>query len=202
MSQSLDAVTLPGSRSRMEHGSEPKLPPPPATTLVPTVNVAKATGWPADAKPIAADGLVVARFAVGLDHPRWLYVLPNGDVLVAETNAPPRPEEGKGIKGRVMRLLMKKAGAGDRERQSHHTSARCRRRWHRGFRARSLLEGLYSPFGMALVGNRLFVADTDALLSFPYARRPDAHRGDRDSRRCASRRTAQPSLDEERHCQP
>src|SRR6185503_13564961 len=78
-------------------GPNPTLPTP-VTTLVPTVNVAKATGWPSGGKPIAAEGLVVTRFAEGLDHPRWLYVLPNGDVLVAETNAPPRPENSKGIK--------------------------------------------------------------------------------------------------------
>lgn len=136
--------------------------------LLPTVNVAAAKGWPANAKPVAADGLVVARFAEGLDHPRWLHVLPNGDLLVAETNAPPRPEDGKGIKGAVMKLLMKKAGAGT---ESANRITLLRDRDGDGvaeFRS-VLLEGLSSPFGMALVGNRLFVADTDALLSFPYS---------------------------------
>src|SRR6185312_11483451 len=101
------------------------------------------------------------------DHPRWLYVLPNGDVLVAETNAPPRPENGKGIKAAVMQLLMKKAGAAT---DSANRITLLRDRDGDGvaeFRS-VLLEGLDSPFGMALVGNRLFVADTDALLSFPY----------------------------------
>ena len=92
-------------------GPDPILPPP-AKTLIPTVHIAPAKGWPQGAKPLAAPGTSVAAFAAGLEHPRWLYVLPNGDVLVAETNAPERPEEGKGVKGRVMKLVQKKAGAG------------------------------------------------------------------------------------------
>lgn len=72
-------------------GPDPQLPAP-HPELIPTVKVAKAVGWTADARPVAAPGLVVTRFAAGLDHPRWLHVLPNGDVLVAETNAPPRPK--------------------------------------------------------------------------------------------------------------
>src|SRR5258706_5651479 len=86
-------------------GSEPVLPAP-EHALIPVVNVAPATGWPAGGKPVAAPETVVARFAEGLDHPRWIYVLPNGDVLVAETNAPPKPEDGKGIKGWIMKKEM------------------------------------------------------------------------------------------------
>ena len=78
-------------------GPRPTLPPP-HPTLIPTVNIAPAKGWPAGATPVAAAGLAVNAYATGLDHPRWLYVLPNGDVLVAETNAPPRPDDGKGIR--------------------------------------------------------------------------------------------------------
>ena len=92
-------------------GPNPTLPLP-NPTLIPTVNIAPAIGWPPNAKPTAAEGLAVRAFASGLDHPRWLYVLPNGDVLVAETNAPPKPEDGKGIKGWVMKLVMGRAGAG------------------------------------------------------------------------------------------
>src|SRR4051812_1565199 len=85
----------------------------PDQRLIPTVNIAPAKGWPAGAKPTPARGLDVEPFATGLEHPRWLYVLPNGDVLVAETNAPAdRPEEGKGIKGFVFRMAQKQAGAG------------------------------------------------------------------------------------------
>jgi len=90
-------------------GPNPTLPPPNGS-LIPTVNVVKAKGWPPDGNPVGADGTVVAAFAQGLDHPRWLYVLPNGDVLVAETNAPPRPDDGKGIKGWFFKRYQKKAG--------------------------------------------------------------------------------------------
>ena len=79
-------------------GPQPVLPEP-RKRLIPTINIADAKGWPAGAKPIPASGLAVNAYASGLDHPRWLYVLPNGDVLVAETNAPPQPQEGRGIKG-------------------------------------------------------------------------------------------------------
>jgi glucose/arabinose dehydrogenase len=147
-------------------GPNPTLPPP-TTTLVPTVDVAAAKGWSADGKPIAGEGLVVARFAEGLDHPRWLYVLPNGDVLVAETNAPPRPEDGKGIKAAVMKLLMRKVGAATPSANRITLLRDADGDGVADFRS-VLIDGLYSPFGMALVGDRLFVADTDALLSYPY----------------------------------
>src|SRR6202048_4692410 len=81
-------------------------------SLIPTINVAKATSWPAGAKPTAADGMTVNAFATGLDHPRSLYVLPNGDVLVAETNAPPKPDDTGGIKGWITKMIMSRAGAG------------------------------------------------------------------------------------------
>src|SRR5476649_830352 len=85
-----------GESSRLQvsdgTGPSPKLPEP-NKTLIPTVNIAPAVGWPKDAKPIAAPGTQVAAFAENLDHPRWLYVLPNGDVLVAETNAPAKPDD-------------------------------------------------------------------------------------------------------------
>jgi glucose/arabinose dehydrogenase len=148
-------------------GPDPALPPP-VTALVPTVNVAKATGWPAGSKPVAAAGLVVTRFADGLDHPRWLYVLPNGDVLVAETNAPPRPDNSKGIKAAVMQLLMKKAGAATPSANRITLLRDANGDGIAEFRS-TLLEGLYSPFGMALVGNYLYVADTDELVRFRYA---------------------------------
>ena len=87
------AATVRSCRSRPSHGPNPTIPAP-TKTLIPTVNVAKATGWPEGAKPKAANGLTVNAFANGLDHPRWVYVLPNGDVLVAESNAPPKPAAG------------------------------------------------------------------------------------------------------------
>jgi glucose/arabinose dehydrogenase len=148
-------------------GPSPTLPEP-TRTFIPTVNIAAATGWPEGTKPDAAPGLAVNAFAGGFDHPRWLHVLPNGDVLVAETNAPERPEGRKGIKGWAMRQALKRAGAsvpsanritllrdadGDGVAETRTT----------------FLQNLNSPFGMALVGRDLYVANTDAVLRFPYS---------------------------------
>ena len=148
-------------------GPQPTLPVP-NPSLVPTVNIAPAKGWARDAGPTAATGTRVAAFANGLDHPRWLMVLPNGDVLVAETNAPPKPEDGKGIKGWVMGLVMKRAGAAA---PSANRITLLRDTDGDGVAdLRSvLIEGLNSPFGMALVGDGLYVANSDAVLRFPYA---------------------------------
>lgn len=156
------------SNLRVEDGTgpSPKLPEP-NKTLIPTVNIAPAVGWAKGAKPTAAPGTQVTAFAEGLDHPRWLYVLPNGDVLVAETNAPPKPEDSKGIRGWVMGKVMGRAGATVPSanritllRDSNHDGvAETRTRF---------IENLNSPFGMTLVGNDLYVADTDRLLRFNY----------------------------------
>lgn len=139
----------------------------PHPTLIPTVNIAPARGWPAGATPQAASGMRVVAFAGGLDHPRWLLVLPNGDVLVAESNAPARPEDAQGLKGAIMGLVMKRAGAGVPSanritllRDSQGTGVADVRS--------VLLQGLNSPFGMALIGTDLYVANTDAILRFPY----------------------------------
>jgi glucose/arabinose dehydrogenase len=147
-------------------GPTPQLPPP-TTTLIPTVHVATAKGWPEGVTPTTAEGLKVNAFATGLDHPRWLYVLPNGDVLVAETNAPPRPEDGKGIKAWFMRLFMKKAGAAV---PSANRITLLRDADGDGVAEvkTAFLEGLHSPFGMALVGRDFYVANTDAVVRFPY----------------------------------
>ncbi|MBC3270421.1 sorbosone dehydrogenase family protein [Pseudomonas sp. SWRI81] len=147
-------------------GPTPKLPEP-NKTLIPTVNIAPAVGWPEGGKPTAAAGTQVAAFAEGLDHPRWLYVLPNGDVLVAETNAPPKPDDSKGIRGWVMKKVMGKAGAGV---PSPNRITLLRDADHDGVaETRTVfLQNLNSPFGMTLVGNDLYVADTDRLLRFNY----------------------------------
>jgi glucose/arabinose dehydrogenase len=147
-------------------GPSPKLPEP-NKTLIPTVNIAPAIGWPAGAKPTAAAGTQVAAFAENLDHPRWLYVLPNGDVLVAETNAPPKPDDGTGIRGWVMKKVMGRAGAAV---PSPNRITLLRDQDHDGVaETRTVfLENLNSPFGMTLVGNDLYVADTDRLLRFHY----------------------------------
>jgi glucose/arabinose dehydrogenase len=148
-------------------GPNPTLPPP-DRSMFPTVNVVTARGWSGNAKPVASDGLAVEAFAHGLDHPRWLHVLPNGDVLVAETNAPQGASGYKGLKGWFFRRYQKKAGGavpsanritllrdadGDGVAEARHV----------------LLAGLNSPFGMALVGNVLYVANADALVQFPYS---------------------------------
>ena len=147
-------------------GPTPTLPEP-NKTLIPTLNIAPAIGWPQGAKPIAAPGTQVAAFAEGLDHPRWLYVLPNGDVLVAETNAPPKPDDSKGIRGWVMGKVMGRAGAAV---PSANRITLLRDQDHDGIAETRtvLIDQLNSPFGMTLVGNDLYVADTDRLLRFPY----------------------------------
>lgn len=147
-------------------GPQPVLPAP-RKTLIPTINIAPANAWPLGKKPVSISGTQVAAFADKLDHPRWLYVLPNGDVLVAETNAPPKPDDAKGIKGAVMGAVMKKAGAAV---PSANRITLLRDTDNDGIaNLRSvLLENLNSPFGMALVGNNLYIANSDAVLRFPY----------------------------------
>jgi glucose/arabinose dehydrogenase len=147
-------------------GVSPHLPEP-APSLIPTIDIAPSRGWSAGEAPTPAAGLTVAAFAADLKHPRWLYVLPNGDVLVAETSAPERKEDGRGISGWIMGLAMKRAGSAvpsanritllrDVDGDGH-------------VETRSVfLDGLNSPFGMALVGQDLYVANTDALVRFGY----------------------------------
>jgi glucose/arabinose dehydrogenase len=147
-------------------GSIPALPdakPP----ILPTVKIAPAKGWTDGAEPKAADGLRVNSYATGMDHPRWLYVLPNGDVLVAETNGPTRPDDGRGLKSWVMHLLMEQAGAGV---QTANRISLLRDANHDGTAEKrtTFLSGLNSPFGMALISGNLYVANTDAILRFPY----------------------------------
>jgi len=140
----------------------------PKPQLIPTFQIAPAKGWPQGTTPIAAAGFSVNALATGLDHPRWLYVLPNGDVLVAETNAPERPDDRKGLKGWIMKKMMKKTGGAV---PSANRITLLRDADGDGVaETRSVfLHGLTSPFGMALVGNDFYVADTDALLRYSYA---------------------------------
>lgn len=147
-------------------GPEPRLPSP-SESLIPIVNIAEATGWPAGGQPDTVAGTQVAVFADNLEHPRWLYVLPNGDVLVAETNAQPKPDSGGGIRGWIQGKIMKKAGAtvpsADRItllRDSNGDGVADKRS--------TLLQDLNSPFGMALIGDSFYVANTDAVMRFPY----------------------------------
>lgn len=149
-------------------GPTPRLPPP-NPTLIPTVNIAPAKGWPATAgaAPQAAPGLSVQAYARDLAHPRWLYVLPNGDVLVAESDAPPKPEGKGGIKSWITGMVMKRAGS----RTPSANRITLLRDGDGDGRAETrtvFLENLYSPFGMALVGNDFYVANADAIVRFPY----------------------------------
>jgi len=147
-------------------GPSPQLPPP-RSSMIPTLDIAPAKGWPEGATPVAAPGLKVTSFAANLDHPRWIYVLPNGDVLVAETNAPERPNQGQGLRGWVQKKAMKRAGAatpsanritllrdvnGDGEVDLHAI----------------FLKDLNSPLGMALVGKNFYVANTDGIVRYAY----------------------------------
>jgi glucose/arabinose dehydrogenase len=161
-----DIARLPPGDSE---GPNPKLPAP-AKSLIPTVNIAPAQGWPEGGMPTAAAGFKVIALARGLDHPRWVYVLPNGDVLVAESNnpAPPPDQQPKGIKAWVMKTVMKRAGAGvpsaDRITLLRDANGDGVAETRSAF-----IEKLHSPFGMALVGSDLYVANADAVVRFPYA---------------------------------
>lgn len=139
----------------------------PKPSLIPTVHIATAVGWPRDAKPNVAAGLQVNLFADNLKHPRWLYVLPNGDILVAETNAPPKPESEKGIRHWVVSKVMAQAGAGV---PSANRISLLRDKDKDGVvdEHKVFLEGLNSPFGMALIDNNFYVANADAVMRFNY----------------------------------
>ncbi len=157
---------VPPASAANGYGPAPVLPLP-QHNLIPTVNIAPAKGWPVGLTPQAVAGTRVTAFASGLDHPRWLTVLPNGDVLVAETNAPPRPGNASGIRGWVMGLVMKRAGAGTAS-ANRITLLRSTLGSAVADHRSVFLEGLNSPFGMALVGSSLYVAHSDALWKYPY----------------------------------
>ena len=151
---------------KSQFGPGPTLPAP-QSSLVPTLHIAPAKGWESGGRPVAAPGFSVDAFATGLDHPRWLYVLPNGDVLVAETNAPERGEDSKGVRDWVMKAIMKRAGSATTS-ANRITLLRDADGDGKAEVKSVLLDQLNSPFGMALVGSDFYVANTDALLRFAY----------------------------------
>ncbi len=164
------AALLGGQKALPEeagYGPDPQLPEPHAS-WIPTLKTAKAVGWQQGEMPVAAAGLKINAFATGLDHPRWLYELPNGDVLVAESNAPPKPEgkEG-GLRAWIHGLVMKRAGA---RTPSANRISLLRDADGDGVAEvkTAFLEKLTSPFGMALIGDQLYVANADGLMRFPY----------------------------------
>ena len=146
-------------------GPDPKLPAP-VTTMTPTVNIADPKPWSGADKPVAAEGYAVAPFADGLDHPRWLYRLPNGDILVAETNKPPQPPAG--LMSRIEAFVMGRAGAGSPSANRITLLRDADGDGTVDSRAVFLTEGLASPFGMALVGDRFYVASFADVKSWPY----------------------------------
>jgi glucose/arabinose dehydrogenase len=148
-------------------GPQPQLPSP-RKTLVPTVHIAPAKGWPSGRMPTPAAGLAVTAFATGLDHPRWVYVLPNGDVLVAESQHPVQPDEGKGIKGRAMTMVMKRAGSGERPSANRITLLRDADGDGIAETRSVFVANLNSPIGMALIGSALFIANADGIVKVPY----------------------------------
>ena len=156
-----ERATLPESAL---YGPKPTLVDPPHT-LLPTIKVPKAVGWATSEAPTPAAGLVVNAFATGLTHPRWLTVLSNGDVLVAEANSPPRKVSG--FESWVMGVLLKRVGAGG---SSPNRITLLRDANGDGVaETRSvLLAGLNSPTGMALVGDQLYVANTDSVVRYPF----------------------------------
>jgi len=158
-----DTAHLPSSAG---FGPNPTLPAP-HPPLIPTVRIAPAKGWSDGATPVAAAGTSVHALAEKLDHPRWLYVLPNGDVLVAETDAPPKPEDRNSIKGWIMKQVTKRSGSGNPS-ANRITLLRGADAHGAAVLRTNFVDGLNSPFGMTLVGNHLYVADTDAVLRFDY----------------------------------
>jgi glucose/arabinose dehydrogenase len=148
------------------YGPDPTLDAP-QKSLLPTVNIAPAKPWTQGQAPHAAPGFAVTAFASQLDHPRWITTLPNGDVLVAESNAPAQHDETAGIKGFVMKKVMKRAGAAvpsaDRIVLLRDTDGDGIAETRSVF-----IDKLHSPFGMALIGDDLYVANTDSIMRFKY----------------------------------
>jgi len=161
-----DTARLPESAGI---GAEPQLPPP-VKRLVPTVQIAPAEGWPGQAQPLAPAGFRVTALARGLAHPRWLYVLPNGDVLVAESNkpAPPAGQEDRGLKAWFAKHIMRRAGAGVPSADRITLLRDADGDGHAELRS-VFIAGLHSPFGMALVGSDFYVANADAVVRLPYS---------------------------------
>ena len=147
-------------------GPNPEIPKP-SYSFIPTIKVATAIGWTNGSTPVAGPGLKVSAFASGFEHPRWLHVLPNGDVLVAETNAPPRPLDNNGIRGWFFKKFQKKGGGAV---PSANRITLLRDADGDGVAEMKVpfIENLHSPFGMALVDSTLYVANTDAVVRFPY----------------------------------
>jgi len=196
-------VLARGDRAKLAEnateGPSPTLPEP-TKRLIPTVHIAPAKSWTGGAKPVAGPGLDVTAFATDLQHPRWLYVLPDGGVLVAESDGPPRPEDGKGVKGFVYKTVQKSAGSGT---PSANRISLLRSANNTGVVTKTtFLEGLNSPFGMALVGGDFYVANTDAIMRFSYREGETRITEPGVKLTRSTRRSAQSPLDEKHNRKP
>jgi glucose/arabinose dehydrogenase len=148
-----------------DYGPSPELSQPQENWLLPTIGWAKVDPWPEGKTPQAAQGLAVNAFAKGLQHPRWLYVLPNGDVLAAEAAS----EASKSWSPRaiaqnyVMRQVRSIAESANRI-----TLLRDKNKDGVADERHVFLEGLRQPFGMALIGDKFYVANTDSVVVYDY----------------------------------
>ena len=148
-------------------GTQPMLAAPDKQTF-PTVEVAKPIGWGEDSAPEAAEGLAVNRFAVGLDHPRIIYAMPGGDVLVTLTGAPKGEVSGGWLTNMVAGILFARAGAGE---ASPEKLVLLRDADGDGVAEEQhvLRDDLASPSGIAWHDGKLYIANHNALLRFDYA---------------------------------
>jgi hypothetical protein len=156
---------LQGAAPRPAWGSAPNIPAAKPQGAIPTLKMPTARGWQEGEKPVAAPGLKVNAFAAGLDHPRWIDVLPNGDVLVAEATQIPGPI--RSIFHYAMQATMRRAAALG---VSANRITLLRDRDGDGIAEtrKTFMEGLSQPFGMALVGDTFYVGNTDGVVAFPY----------------------------------
>lgn len=160
----LAACAQPSPPPEAAVGPNPQLPQPEGGVL-PTINPAPAVGWPDGAAPVAPEGFAVTRYAEGLAHPRWIYLLPNNDVLVAESST--QPQRGGGVIGWIRNSVQRRAGA-LHESANRITLLRDRDLDGVVDERHEFVNGLNQPIGMALVGEYFYVANTDAVVRFRY----------------------------------
>jgi len=156
---------LQGSVSQQAVGAAPAIPAAKAQGAIPTLKMPTARGWSPGHRPTAAAGLRVNAFAAGLKHPRWIHVLPNGDVTVAEALFMPAPS--KSLFHLAMVATMRRAAAIGAS-PNRITLLRDADRDGVAEIREPLLEGLSQPFGMALLGDTFYVGNTDGVVAFPY----------------------------------
>src|SRR5450432_4899401 len=157
---------LQGTAPEPAWGSAPVVPVAKPQGALPTLKMPTARGWDQGQKPVAAPGLKVNAFAIGLKHPRWIYVLPNGGVLIAESNQVAGPT--RSVFSYAMQATMRRARALGVS-ANRITLLRDGNRDGIAETREIFMEGLNQPFGMALVGDTFYVGNTDGVVAFPYA---------------------------------